>query len=100
PASTCARSWPVSPRRRERRPVSATAQPAVAAERAWLLRAVTVLVSPREVFVRLRDDSDEASRTRSEAVLALVLLSGIASVLWSPTYGRPMDDAVYDALLV
>jgi hypothetical protein len=69
-------------------------------ERLWLRRAVTVLVSPREVFAALRDDSDAAARLRSEAVLALVLLSGIASVLWTPNYGRLMDDVAYDGLLV
>jgi hypothetical protein len=72
----------------------------VADERLWLLRAVTVLVSPREVFAGLRDDSDTAARARSEAVLALVLLAGIASVLWTSTYGRLMDDVAYDGLLV
>jgi len=61
---------------------------------------VTVLVNPREVFAGLRDDSDEASRARNEAVLALILLAGVAAVLWTPTYGRLMDDVAYDGLLV
>jgi hypothetical protein len=69
-------------------------------DRDWLLRTLLVLVSPREVFAAFRDDSDEAARARDEAVLALVLLAGIASVLWTPTYGRLMNDAVYDGLLV
>lgn len=62
----------------------------------WLLRAALVLVSPRRVFRSLRDDSDPAARARSEAVLALVLLAGIATVLWTPQYGRLMDDALVD----
>jgi hypothetical protein len=69
-------------------------------ERLWLRRAVTVLANPREVFAALRDDSDAAARLRSEAVLALILLAGIASVLWTPNYGRLMDDVAYDGLLV
>jgi hypothetical protein len=69
-------------------------------ERVWLLRALLVLVGPRLVFHALRDDSEGAARGREEAVLALVLLAGIASVLWTPTYGRLMDDVVYDGLLV
>jgi hypothetical protein len=69
-------------------------------DRDWLRRTLLVLVSPRQVFAALRDDSDEAARARDEAVLALVLLAGIASVLWTPTYGRLMDDVVYDGLLV
>jgi hypothetical protein len=80
--------------------VSARAAPVAADERLWLQRAVTVLVSPREVFAALRDDSDAAARVRTEAVLALVLLSGIAAVLWTPNYGRLMDDVAYDGLLV
>jgi len=69
-------------------------------ERVWLRRAVTVLAAPGEVFAGLRDDSDVAARARSEAVLALVLLSGIASVLWTPTYGRLLDDVANDGLNV
>jgi hypothetical protein len=80
--------------------VSARAEASRADERFWLSRAVTVLVSPRDVFGALRDDSDTAARARSEAVLALVLLSGIASVLWTPNYGRLMDDVSMDGLLV
>jgi len=78
----------------------ARASTAPADERVWLARAVTVLWSPREVFAGIRDDSDPAARARSEAVLALILLAGISSVLWTPTYGRLMDDVAYDGLLV
>jgi hypothetical protein len=74
--------------------------PAPVDERVWLKRAVTVLVRPREVFEAIRDDSDTAARVRSEAVLALVLLAGIASVLWTPTYGKLLDDVANDALNV
>ena len=80
--------------------MSTRALPAPVDERVWLRRAVTVLVRPREVFEAIRDDSDTAARVRSEAVLALVLLTGIASVLWTPTYGRLLDDVANDALNV
>jgi Yip1 domain len=60
-------------------------------ERLWLQRAVFVLVRPREVLEALRDDSEASARARSEAVLALVLLAGIGSVLWTPVAGRLMD---------
>src|SRR5438093_2782604 len=71
-------------------------------ERFWLVQAVAVLVRPAEVFASLRDDSDEAARARSEAVLALVLLAGIASVFWAPNVGRMLDDRFvqWDALLI
>src|SRR5206468_2226708 len=47
-------------------------------ERVWLKRAVLVLVHPGDVFVRLRDDSDDTARARGEALLALVWPARIA----------------------
>jgi Yip1 domain len=71
-------------------------------ERFWLRQAIGVLVSPRAVFASLRDDSVEAARARSEAVLALVLLAGIAGVLWTPAVGRLLEDKLvaWDGLLI
>ena len=66
----------------------------------WLQRAIFVLVRPGDVFRAMRDDSDAAARPRGEAVLALVILSGIASVLWAPSYGRLLDDVANDGLNV
>jgi hypothetical protein len=82
--------------------VSVRAETAISDERAWLARAVLTLVSPRSVFEALSDDSDEAARARGEAVLALVLLAGIASVLWAPNVGRLLDDRLvdWDGLLI
>jgi Yip1-like protein len=82
--------------------VSARAEVPVSDERVWLARALFVLVSPRMVFEALRDDSDESARSRSEAVLALVLLAGVASVLWAPNVGQIRDDLFvqWDALLI
>ena len=65
-------------------------------ERVWLLRAVLVLARPFEVLEGLRDDSDAAARARSEAVLALVWLSGIAGVLWTPVGGSILNDVTLD----
>ena len=71
-------------------------------ERFWLVQTLAVLVRPRDVLSTLRDDSEEAARARSEAVLALVLLAGIASVLWTPTVGRLLEDKLvaWDGLLI
>ncbi len=69
-------------------------------ERAWLLRALLVLQSPRAVFAALRDDSDEAAHARGEALIALVWLAGIASVLATPVAGRILDDPAYDGILI
>jgi hypothetical protein len=60
-------------------------------EWAWLQQAVFVLVGPRDVFRAMRDDSDAAARVRSEAILALVILTGIVTVLWTPVAGTLMD---------
>src|SRR2546421_541343 len=64
--------------------------------------AVFVLVAPRMVLAGIRDDSDDAARARSEAVLALVLLAGIATVLWTPTYAHLLRDrgVAWDPLLI
>src|ERR671927_526404 len=71
---------------------------APADERAWLARALLVLIDPRPVFAALRDDSEDAARARQEPVVALVWLAGIASVLWTSTAGRGMDDPVSGGL--
>src|SRR5919199_2410057 len=69
-------------------------------DRAWLARALLVLLDPRPVFAALRDDSEDAARARQETILAIVGLAGIASVLWTTTAGRVMDDPAYDGLVV
>jgi hypothetical protein len=73
---------------------------AAAEERAWLLRGLLVLQSPRAVFAALRDDSEVAVRARQEPVTAIVGLAGIAAVLWTPIAGRLLDDPAIDELLV
>jgi len=52
------------------------------------------------VFVALREDSPEAAGDRSEPVLLIVLLAGIASVLSTRTAAHLMDDHDYDGVLV
>jgi hypothetical protein len=76
--------------------MSAATMAAPLDERAWLKRALTVLVRPREVLEDLRDDSETAARARSEAVLALVLLGGVAGVLWTPVAGTVLNDVTLD----
>jgi hypothetical protein len=79
--------------------VSIHAEPA-SEERAWLQRALLVLIDPRPVFAALRDDSEDAARARQEPVLAIVGLAGIASILWTTVAGRVMDDPAFDGLVV
>lgn len=67
-------------------------------ERAWWLRTLLVLQSPRTVFAALRDDSDEAVDARQEPVLAMVILAGIAGVLATNIAGTLLDDPEFDAV--
>src|ERR671934_524697 len=73
---------------------------APADERAWLARALLVLIDPRPVFAALRDDSEDAARARQEPILAIVGLAGIASILWTSVAGRVMDDPAVDGLVL
>jgi hypothetical protein len=68
--------------------------------RDWWLRTFLVLQRPRPVFVALRDESKQSLGDRSEPVLAIVLLAGIAGVLSTSTAGRLLEDNDYDGLLV
>ena len=68
--------------------------------RDWWLRTFLVLQRPRPVFVALRDDSKQSLGDRSEPVLAIVLLAGIAGVLSTATAGRLLEDNDYDGVLV
>jgi len=68
--------------------------------RDWWLRTLLVLQRPRPVFAALRDDSREAAADRSEPVLLIVLLAGIALALASGTAAHLNDDGSYDGLLI
>ena len=68
--------------------------------RDWWLRTLLVLQRPRPVFVALRDTDSESLSDRSEPVLAIVILAGIAGALATRTAGSLLDDHDYDGLLV
>ena len=57
-----------------------------------------VLLSPRSVFVALRNEEREDVEARSEPVLALTLLAGVAVALGTSTARRLYDDPLYDPL--
>ena len=79
----------------------ATAATPESVERAWLLRALLVLQSPRAVFAALRDESKTAVEARQEPITALVWLSGMAAVLAAPAMNTLMDDpARHDVIVV
>lgn len=79
---------------------SVSGEEGLSPDRAWWLRVPAALVSPRSVFFALRDDDEDDVAARSEPLLLLVMLAGVASVLATPTAGALLDKPEYDALLV
>jgi hypothetical protein len=79
---------------------SRTAQQDLSPDRAWWLRVPAVFFSPRSVFFALREEDPEDVAARSEPILLLVWLAGIATVLASSTASSLLDDPNYDPLLV
>jgi hypothetical protein len=69
-------------------------------DRAWWLRVLATLLSPRAVFFALRDEDPEDVGARAEPVLLLVWLAGAAAVLATPTASGLLDNPDYDALLL
>ena len=68
--------------------------------RDWWLRTLLVLQRPQPVFVALRDDTREAAADRSEPVLLVVLLAGIAAVLATSTAAHLNNDGSYSPILI
>jgi hypothetical protein len=68
--------------------------------RDWWLRTLLVLQRPRPVFAALRDDTREAAADRSEPVLLVVLLAGIAAVLTTGTAAHLNNDGSYSPVLI
>ena len=64
-------------------------------ERVWWERTLLVLRRPAEVFAALREDDDH---TRSEPLLAIVFLAGIAGVLGTNAFAHALDDFELDGL--
>jgi hypothetical protein len=69
-------------------------------ERQWWLRVPAVLLSPKSVFVALREEGEADVDARAEPALLLVLLAGTAAALATPTARALYDDPVYDGPLL
>jgi hypothetical protein len=69
-------------------------------EKAWFLRALLVLQSPKRVFAALRDDSDEAADARQDSAGTIVWLAGIAAVLATTVASTLLDDVEIDGTLL
>ena len=79
---------------------TAEAHPELSPSRAWWLRVPAVLLSPRSVFFALRDDDEDDVAARSEPLLAIIWLAGVAAVLATPTAADILDSPEYDAVLL
>ena len=77
----------------------ATRAEAPSGDKAWFLRALLVLQSPRSVFAALRDDSDDAAEDRQDVAGALVWLAGISGILATTVASTLLDDLVIDGAL-
>ena len=69
-------------------------------DRAWWLRLPGVLVGPRSAFFALREDDPDDVGARSEPMLLVLWLAGVAAVLATPTAAVLLDDRDYDALML
>jgi hypothetical protein len=69
-------------------------------ERAWWLRVPATLLSPRPVFFALREDDPDDVAARSEPLLLVILMAGVASVLATPTAADLLDSPDYDPMLL
>lgn len=76
------------------------AQQEISPDRAWWLRVPAVFLGPRSVFFALREEDPDDVGARSEPILLLIWLAGVATVLASSTAGTLLDDPNYDPLLV
>jgi hypothetical protein len=70
------------------------------AAREWWRRVPRIVTSPRSVFEALAEREDVDVDARSEPVLAITILAGMAAVLITPAWGEVMDDPTVDGLVL
>jgi hypothetical protein len=91
---------PVKPVERADRLGAERAMAGEAATRAWWRRVPRILTAPRPVFAALAEADDTDVDARSEPVLAITILAGMAGVLLTPAWGTVMDDSTVDTLVL
>jgi hypothetical protein len=70
------------------------------ATRDWWRRVPRVLTAPQTVFAALANDDDVDVDARSEPVLGITILAGVAAVILTPAWGTVMDDSTVDTLVL
>jgi len=68
--------------------------------RAWWRLVPRVLTRPVEVFVALRDDDEADVDARSEPILAIVIVAGMAAMLLTPAWGTLLDEESLDWIVL
>jgi len=68
-------------------------------ERWWRL-VPRLLTRPVEVFVALREDDESDVEARSEPILAIVIVAGMAGILLTPAWGTLLDEESLDWLVL
>jgi Yip1-like protein len=91
---------PLKPARAADRAAELRADEAEARSREWWGRMPQLVTAPRAVFRALAETDDLDVDARSEPVLAIVILAGIAGVLLAPAWGTVMDDGSVDVLVL
>ena len=91
---------PVKPVERADRIGAERAVAGEAAARAWWRRVPRVVTAPRSVFAALAETDDTDVDARSEPVLAITILAGMACVILTPAWGTVMDDSTVDTLVL
>jgi len=64
--------------------------------RRWWRLLPRVVTNPAAVFVALRDDDETDVDARSEPILAIVIVAGMAGVLLTPAWGTLLDGESLD----
>jgi hypothetical protein len=68
--------------------------------RAWWRRVPRILTAPRPVFAALAETDELDIGARSEPLLAITVLAGVAGLLLSPAWGTVMDDGSVDTIVL
>ena len=66
----------------------------------WWRLVPRVLTRPVEVFVALREDDETDVEARSEPILAIVIVAGMAGILLTPAWGTLLDEESLDWLVL
>jgi hypothetical protein len=68
--------------------------------RRWWRLVPRILTHPTEVFLALRDDDDVDVDARSEPILAIVIIAGMAGILLTPAWATLLDEQSLDWMVI